>query len=186
MPLIRYENDKNEKKWTFHLDHIFPKSKYRYLTYNFYNLIPACSICNQFKWVKDLFKIKDKVFHPYFWWIIKDWIQTKLIEKDFDSDINFGNKYLNKNYDSKHFKFFKLDKIYLNSQDTENDIWFIKDKIEKIKTEEINSKKLKFNFDLDERKDSYFWDFYYPKKEEDILKFANWKLKKDLIENFEI
>ena len=28
----------------------------------------------------------------------------------------------------------------------------------------------------------YFFKNYYPKKEQDILKYNNWKLKKDLIE----
>lgn len=185
IPLIRYENDKKEKKWTFHLDHIFPKSKYRYLTYNFYNLIPACSICNQFKWAKDLYRIRNKIFHPYFWWLVKDWISLKLIQNNFDNKINFEDKNLSKNYSSKHFKFFNLDKIYLNSQDTKNDIWFIRDKIEKIKTEKINSEKLEISFDLKERKDLFFKN-YYPKSEEDILKYSNWKFKKDLIENLKL
>ncbi len=32
----------------------------------------------------------------------------------------------------------------------------------------------------------YFFKNYYPTKEEDILKYSNWKLKKDLIESLKI
>ena len=186
IPLIRYENDKYEKKWTFHLDHIFPKSKHRYLTYNFYNLIPSCSICNQLKWAKNMFNIKEKIFHPYFWWLVKNWNKLEIENKTFDKKINFdinNEDEEKKLYSSKHFKFFSLDKIYLNSQDTKNDIWFIRDKIEHIKTNETNDKNLWLGqFNLEERKEIFFKN-YYPKTEQEILKYSNWKLKKDLIEN---
>ena len=182
IPLIRYENDKYEKRWTFHLDHIFPKSEHRYLTYNFYNLIPSCSVCNQLKWAKNIFYIKEKVFHPYFWWLIKNWEKLEIKDKTFDEEI----KHFEDNYKSKHFKFFNLDKIYLNSQDTKNDIWFIRDKIEHIKTNEINDKNLWLNnFYFEERKEIFFKN-YYPKSEQEILKYSNWKLKRDLIENIKL
>ena len=51
----------------------------------------------------------------------------------------------------------------------------------------MNSKNLWLinKFNLEERKDLFFKN-YYPTQEQDILKFSNWKLKKDLIENLKI
>lgn len=171
IPLIRYENDDNEKKWTYHLDHIFPKSKYRYLTYNFYNLIPVCSICNQLKWRKELSAKKNKhIFHPYYWLL-----QEKNWKKYFDiSKETIDDNFLN--FFKENTRFYNLDKIYFHAQDTHNDTEFILDKISKINTDKD---KLTF-FDIEERKEHYFKNFY-PKDEKDTLKYSNWKLRRKLI-----
>jgi len=182
-PLILYKNNNSENKRFFDLDHFFPKNSYKNLTYNFYNLIPSCKLCNWAKSTKNFIKsskVWDKIFHPYFWYIKRqDW------RKNQESKLLILNDKYYFNLSSFNSEFFKLKEIYLNSQDTKNDIWFIRDKIEKIKTDKINSKKLNLTFDSEERKDLFFKNFY-PKNEEDILKFANWKLKKDLIENIKI
>ena len=181
VPLVKIEN------WRlFDLDHFFPKSEYKYLAINFYNLIPACKWCNYTK--KENNPKNKNIFHPYFWYLNDLY--------NFDLDYNFILKW-------EHSEFFKLKEIYLNSQDTKNDIWFIRDKIEKIKTEKINIEKLKLNKNLEEwekakilewkdledfkeeRKDLFFKNFY-PKSEQEILQFVNWKLKKDLIENIKL
>lgn len=177
IPLIRYENDKNQKKWTYHLDHIFPKSKYRHLTYNFYNLIPVCSICNQFKKEKDLSSNKyNKIFHPYYWLIKNE--NSKVI---FDENYTLWDDFLSNDFDE-NSKFYKLSQIYKNAQDTHNDTEFILDKILKIKTDELNfnHKKIWSSFDKEERVEHYFKNFY-TKEEKDILKYSNWKLKRKLI-----
>ncbi len=176
----------NKPKRSFQLDHFFPKSKEKYevLSMNLYNLVPSCYHCNNFKKDDNPLKEEWKIFHPYFWWIKNKWSKIKIQTKDFDCKINFKNKNI---FKEKHFKYFRLDKIYSNSQDTKNDIWFIRDKIEKIKTDKMNLNDLGLSskFNLDERKDLFFKNFY-PKSEQDILKFANWKLKKDLIENINL
>lgn len=155
----------------FDLDHFFPKEKYPYLAINFYNLIPICKWCNYIKNNDDVLDDKEGIFHPYFWYLDKLW--------DFKLKDNFIFKW-------KHSDFFRLKKIYLNSQDTKNDIWFIRDKIEHIKTNETNDKNLWLGqFNLEERKEIFFKN-YYPKTEQEILKYSNWKLKKDLIENIKI
>lgn len=184
-------SNKDDSRRTFQLDHFFPKDKYDNLGFNLYNLIPSCSSCNHLKSNNNPLNINkwEKIFHPYFWWIN---INTKnkyyFIEKDFDSIINFSssNNQIPNIINEKHFHFFNLNIIYSNSQDTKNDIIFINDKIEKIKTDEItlksfNNRKITFK-ELDNMKE-YFFKHYYPQKESEILMYPNWKLKKDLINN---
>lgn len=171
-------NSRNFDDWRlFDLDHFFPKSNYKYLSINFYNLIPICKWCNYIKNNKNPLDNKKDIFNPYFWFL--DNLESNNL---FDNKFCFGDE---KIFESNHFIFFKLDEIYLNSQDTINDILFIRDKIEKIKTEKNNWDILNLNFSLKEKKEIFFKN-YYPTKEQDILKYSNWKLKKDLIENLKI
>jgi len=181
-PLLSTENLKS-----FDLDHIFPKSEYPYLMFNFYNLIPICTFCNQkLKKQKDIIKVVKKnkiVFHPYFWNCYLD-INKKLT---FD---NWKNADIRLSYNSDNSNFFKLWEIYLKSNDTFNIFNFIQDKRTKMKNELNNfkvdikdSKEKKYRV---EKYKNYFFKNYYPEKEQDILKFSNWKLKKDLIENLKI
>lgn len=44
-------------------DHYFPRKYYPYLSVNFYNLIPACGICNKFKSYHDTYK--NPILYPY-------------------------------------------------------------------------------------------------------------------------
>jgi hypothetical protein len=155
----------------FDLDHFFPKSKYKYLAINFYNLIPICKWCNYLKNESDPLYIKNDIFHPYFWFLDNiDW------KEKFDNKLSFIDRSL---FHSNHSKFFKLLDIYINSQDTCNDIWFIKDKIEKIKATENSLFK---GLTIEDKKE-YFFKNFYPHEESEILKFSNWKLKKDWINN---
>ncbi len=188
--LIKFE------KWrVFDLDHISPKSVkkdkewnakikvYPHMAINLWNLIPACKWCNFIKSNKNFIESMDwKIFHPYFWWLSKkaDWtIATE--NTDFDSNFNFvGNADLHSLH-WEHSKFFKLPQIYLNSQDTFNTFRFIQDKRNKMKAEKNHYAKNSWK-DTVEMK-NYFFKNYYPKSEKDILKFANGKLKKDLIQN---
>jgi len=192
-PLILFNSDLQKEKWflekvrnniwkliwwkefengrLFDLDHFFPKEKYSYLAINFYNLIPICKWCNYIKNNNDVLNDKKGIFHPYFWYLDNLW------------DFNLKDNFI---FEWNHSDFFKLKEIYLNSQDTKNDIWFIKDKIEHIKTNKINDKNLWLNnFNLEERKE-FFFKNYYPKTEQEILKYSNWKLKKDLIEGIKL
>ena len=75
------------------------------------------------------------------------------------------------------YNFYRLLDIYVNSQDTGNDIWFIKDKIEKMKALDNGLLPMSTN------KKEYFFENFYPHDESDILKFSNGKLKKDWISN---
>lgn len=188
---INFDNIINDGR-IFDLDHFFPKEKYPYLALNFYNLIPICKWCNYKKLNEDPLKfINDnewkKIFHPYFWWIYKEWNEIKIENEEFDNKVTFLSDNEKENiFKTSHSKFFKLSEIYLNSQDTLNDIKFIREKIEKIKTNKSNSKNLWLdNFDLEERKEVFFAE-YYPKEENEILKYANWKLKKDWINSIKL
>jgi len=82
-------------------------------------------------------------------------------------------------YKTYHWKFFKLWEIYLNDQETYNIFNFIYDKYTKIKDE---YEKFKTTSKSIEEFVDYFFKNYYPEDEQDILKYSNWKLKKDLIE----
>lgn len=55
---------KKSKKANLHFDHFYAKSKYPYLSLNFYNLIPCCAVCNTAKGNMK-FNYKDYI-HPYF------------------------------------------------------------------------------------------------------------------------
>ena len=82
-----------DKKISPEFDHFYPQSEHPYLALSFYNLIPACSLCNHTK-------SEEKIaIHPYFEgfddlfkFIIKtkkgskdslDWVLEKDIEVDF-------------------------------------------------------------------------------------------------------
>jgi hypothetical protein len=181
----RFYDEEDDNRRTFELDHFFPKDTFYNIWFNLYNLIPSCKSCNHLKHNLNPFE-KTRFFHPYFWWIEDNTIIT---EKNFDDEVTFNEKDLkNREYilNTEHWKLFTLKEIYNYSQDTKNDIWFIRDKVEKIKTDKMNDKNLWLNkFNLEERKDLFFKNFY-PKSEQDILKFSNWKLKKDLIGNLKL
>lgn len=55
---------KKDGKVLGHFDHIYPKDKYPYLSVSYFNLIPCCSYCNQFKSNKD-FSTSVLFTHPF-------------------------------------------------------------------------------------------------------------------------
>ncbi len=182
IPLITFTNEKSERKRTYDLDHIYPKKTYNYLTYSFYNLVPICKICNQLKSTTNFYN-KRHYFHPYFWYINENNKADKTML--FDDKVNFSNN--SSSIDildgafSHNTKLYKLDKIYANAQDTKNDIEFIRDKKWHI---------LSYGIKLDsiwiKDKKWFFFKNFYPEKSDDILRFANGKLKKDMINSLKI
>jgi len=206
----RYKrNSENYRKWDckpgriiswFDIEHFFPKNyqdntwnkPYAQLAKNLYNWHLSCTICNQrLKKDRDVLQWavkKDPIFNPYFWWIYKDWDKIKVDDSTFDEKVTFVWT-PNLDYDSRtqifstyHWKFFRLWEIYLYDEETYNIFNFIYDKYTKIKDEycrfKQTSKSIKEFVD-------YFFKNYYPEKEEEILKYSNWKFKKDLIEYME-
>lgn len=174
-PLI-YFDENNKKKRMFQFDHFFPKNYYHKWIINFYNLIPSCNACNHLKLEDNPMNIiwnLWSVFHPYFWNLYLDSMGN--LKKDY-----WKNADIKLNYISKNSKFLKLWQKYLNSQDTFNIFNFIQDKRTKIKAEKYNFKK---TLKSDDELINYFFKNYYPEKEEDILKYSNWKFTRDLIEN---
>lgn len=174
----------NIQKWRlFDLDHFLSKEKYPQIALNFYNLIPSCKWCNYLKNNNDILDDLDSqwIFHPYFWWIKKDRTGGIYIDKaEFHGHFNFNEK---KYLLSNHSKFFKLNEIYLRSKDTENDILFIRESKEKIlASQQIPLNKSKNHQELKD----YFFKNYAPQSENEILKFSNGKLKKDLIDNLKL
>jgi len=174
----------------YDIEHFLPRSKYPYLSVNLYNWLPVCKACNEtlksgIDTLQDTSKNK-KLFHPYFWWIYKEEDKIKVEDKTFDEEVTF---YWNEENDIKnrkqvftthHWKFFRLGEIYLNDQETFNIFQFIYDKYTQIKEE---YSRFKENSKSVEEFVDYFLKNYYPEDEQDILKYSNWKLKKDLIEN---
>ncbi len=123
-----------------------------------------------------------QAFHPYFWFIKRETIGINTSEKqNLDEKMSFVNK---KGKEliltSEHWKKFQLDKIYLHSEDTFQIFRFIYNNYTKIKDEYSRFKKN--SKDIGKFVD-YFLKHYYPEQEQDILKYSNWKLKKDLIEH---
>lgn len=185
------EDEKFER--LYDIEHFLSRGKYPSLSINLYNRLPACMSCNQRlkKTIDPLEKTKqdNKIYHPYFWWIYK--AETKNLEKvieigdkDFDSKMTFI-KSEQKNEEggfiltSHHGKTFQLANIYLNSEDTFQIFRFIYDKYTKIKDEYLKFKKRSKSI---EAFMDYFFASYYPKDEQDILKYSNGKYKKDLIQ----
>lgn len=189
------EDDKKFKR-LYDIEHFLPRSSYSSLSINPYNRLPACMSCNQrLKLDNDPLKNKtsdDRIFHPYFWRIC---LKTEENEKnkkseetidvenrDFDKKITFVNrdgeerKFI---FDSQHGKFFQIANIYLNSEDTFQIFCFIYDNYTKIKDEYLKFKKRSKSI---EAFIDYFFASYYPKDEQDILKYSNGKYKKDLIQ----
>lgn len=180
IPLISYDNKEWKKRRTFDMDHIFAKESYPHLMYNFYNLIPICKICNNLKLTQDLSNSVN-VFHPYYWLLVEGVSWKKYFNKKEFINNNFLNtEFINddflNNLNKENIRFYNLDKIYYNAQDTENDTDFILDKISKINTDRD---KWGF-FDIKERKEHYFKNFY-PPEQKDTLKFSNGKLRRKLI-----
>ena len=186
--IIHFWIEGEEFKRLYDIEHFLPRSKYSSLSINLYNRLPACMSCNQrLKWTKDPLESDDKIFHPYFWWICKSDIDHRLIDQDidFDSKVSFikkTNNHIEKRefiFDCWHWNFFELDKIYFSSEDTFQIFHFIYDKYTKIKDEYQRFKK---NSKSIEAFIEYFFASYYPKEEQDILKYSNGKYKKDLIQ----
>ena len=186
-PLIYFENWKDKVNWykrMFQFDHFFPKNHYQKWIINFYNLIPSCNACNHLKLDDNpLNSLKRwwKIFHPYFWWLKHDEGNIMVAnDKSFDEEFSFiwSNNNILK---LEHSQFFNLPQIYLNSQDTFNTFKFIQDKRSKMKAEKKNYVKNSSKTDAELK--NYFLRNYSPESEKEILKFSNWKLKKDLIDN---
>jgi len=182
-PLIHFDED-NKKKRMFQFDHFFSKNHFHSGIINFYNLIPSCNACNHLKSDKSLNNIK--VFHPYFWWIIKNWKSVQFLWDNFD-DVSFCEKDINEKvliFNTPHSDYFKINKMYSQSiRDTANVFDFIRDKETKIKDELIRFPG-KF-FDWGDAK-KYFFENYYSTDKNEVTHYQNWKLKKDLIDNLEI
>ena len=179
----------------FDLDHFFPKNleikwkkPFKYLTYNFCNLVPICWFCNQkIKKVENPLLVLnkwDKIFYPYFWWLYLNGFNIKIKENkwkilSFDEEYSFYKQ----SFTDSHSKFFKLQDFYTKKRDISNDVLFI----HKSKTKILATKQLKINKWLgqDELK-NYFFKNYAPQSEDEILKFSNGKFKKDLIDNLKL
>lgn len=190
--IIHFWIEGEEFKRLYDIEHFLPRSKYSSLSINLYNRLPACMSCNQrLKWTKDPLESDDKIFHPYFWWIggrenqeRHGELKIRVCDISLDKIITFVKKQKSRSYQifaltSKHWKFFQLDNIYLNSEDTFQIFHFIYDKYTKIKHEYQRFKKNSKSIDAFIE---YFFASYYPKGEQDILKYSNGKYKKDLIQ----
>ena len=171
---------------SFDLDHFFPKSKFPYLKFNFYNLIPICPFCNQkIKKDKNPFDFKWKIFHPYFWVLEIEKDKIKFTDSfDLNKCINFYNLFekLFISWNDAYLNFLQIPKIYFSTNDKTKIFNFIQDKVYKIKDEQTRLPYKKIDKDYID----YFFKNYYPKSQQEILKYSNWKLKKDLIENIKI
>ena len=180
-PLIHFD-DWNENMRLFQFDHFFPKDSYHEWIINFYNLIPSCNACNHLKLEDnplDVIIWGGTVFHPYFWNLYK---KDHILKKDY-----LDNKDVTLTFTSDNWRFYKLWEKYLNSEDTFNEFNFISDKRNKILAEKMLIKKYwklmkwKKQCKSDEELKDYFFNWYYSKDEQDILKYNNGKMKKDLI-----
>ena len=124
--------------------------------------------------MKNAINLADKgdYFHPYFWYINKDRVSIDK-NKSFDSEYDFEN--LSKILNSEHAQFFHLTEIYQAAKDSENDMAFILDQEAKILSYGKN-----YGVPVKDIINDYFKN-YVPEERKDILKFANGKLKNDIL-----
>ncbi len=171
-------------KRSYDIEHFLPRSKFPELSVNLLNWLPVCKSCNgvSYKWTKNPLKNWKEIFHPYFGFLNSS--ETKSFDKkySFCEDDKFSRYYI---YESNHSKFFELEDLYKSSKST----FEAQDELLKLEDFLISQKdfseKSHIEFDyIDYLKNDYPTN--YPLNEQDILKFANWKLKKDLIENLEL
>lgn len=185
--ITHFEYEKWFKK-LYDIEHFLPRSLYSSLSINLYNQLPACISCNQ-RLKKDINPLYEnnnpiEIFHPYFWFIkSRDWkidIEDASLDKKQSFSPFLDNEHNIKTHTlkSQHGKKFHLDHIYLKSEDTFRIFDFIYDKYTKIKDE---YKKFKNQSKSVSDFIDHFLKNYYPKKEQDILKYNNGKYKKDLI-----
>ncbi len=103
-------------------DHFFPKAKYPYFQMSFYNLIPACTICNSRLKLTE-FNIDAKFIHPYldgfgrnakFTYEITDvkYLNSNLNDTEKSIRIKFKFKEQNNEEIKSNINVFKLDEIY--------------------------------------------------------------------------
>ncbi|PWL23527.1 MAG: hypothetical protein DCO96_15850 [Fluviicola sp. XM-24bin1] len=114
--------DDDEKKATFELDHIYPKSKYPFLATSFFNLIPCCSICNKAKsnsntFISDVF-VEDQAMDVYKFYLDPStesnyWISQKSDDIDFDFRHTGGDDSKLEEYN----KYFQIQSIYSTQKD---------------------------------------------------------------------
>lgn len=169
------------KKRLFDIEHFLPRILYPNLSVNILNWLPVCSSCNtRLKWSKNPLKNKLEIFHPYFWFINVEEKRT-LDEKYTFSPVDKRNRKLI--YESNHSIFFHIQDIYDSSKSTKNVLNEISCIESKINTDKNNAKQYWIPFNFEKRKKSEWYNF--PSSEEEILKFENWKLKKDLLDNLE-
>lgn len=188
--IIHWKKDNDEWiKRLYDIEHFLPRSKYPDLSINLYNWLPSCMACNQrLKWdTNPIENITETewIFHPYFWFIRNDSYWVPFIDNGINKENIFNNYSFiwsssNNILTSTHWKTFQLDKIYLESEDTFKIFNFIYSKQWLIIDEFSRFKKN--NKSVDDYID-YFFNEYYPKNENEVLMFDNWKFKHDLINN---
>ena len=114
-----------------HFDHIFPKTKYPYLSLSFYNLIPCCGYCNQFKSNKD--PTKDISFHNPFEKSLADKFKFKATPSAIvDFHVNGRTKIGVKNVElipvgeidiKFHRKTFKIEELHNEHHDVIDEVY---------------------------------------------------------------
>lgn len=176
-PLVYRINDKWRNVYSFELDHFLPKEYFPQFWLSLYNLIPSCKICNQTmkKWVPEWV-----VFHPYFWIIqiiIKNnkYSLKKINNNNLSNHINYN--FWKQRWESdiliEHIKYFKLSEIYKTSITSKNDICFAKKVYDKLKF---------YNITINEKNISYFFNNWTYDNDTDLLKYSNWKFRKNVVE----
>lgn len=163
----------NTERRTFDLDHFYPKSPYKYLTFNFWNLIPICKICNNLKSKED-FSRHSEYYHPYFWWIT-NWVIDP--DKNQHTEFVFTRKATDPLIYRDPQKLYKWDLIYPNAQDTHNDLVFLRHNLEK------KSVYWKRFAGLDQEIKKYYLKNFAPESPNDILRYANGKMKFDMVKS---
>lgn len=122
------KGDIKERKATFELDHIKPKSKYPFLATSFYNLIPSCSICNKAKSNKELgfnfFEEDETKLDLISFVLTKDSEQefwNSKNKEDFKIEYNFV-------YDkNKYNDIFKIQEIYDTQKDIVEELFYLRE-----------------------------------------------------------
>lgn len=137
---ITHVSDKNNRVIGPSYDHFFSKSRYKYLSLSFYNLIPSCFICNSNLKGNVDFTLENHI-HPYLGGFEKDaFFDFELSTNNYKGkreiifspylvpNINISNKKNDRifgsidNKDSGNIKIFKLQNVYKLHNDSVEEI----------------------------------------------------------------
>lgn len=177
--LITYEKD-GKRKFTGQLDHYYNKSNYPELMICLYNLIPACSVCNELKARKN-----KKIINPYdvsyetnitFKTTFDDKCKLDyLFGKSDDFKIEIDKNKLS-NEELNEINLFHLDKRYEQSKDYAKEIIFKSMAYSPVYNNKISEM---FNENFEEEMDQYIYGY-----RDSHLKRSFSKFNQDIMNEF--
>ncbi len=165
-----YTVSTNDNKATFHIDHLYPKSKYPFLCISFFNLQPACIHCNEIKadrteYKFELYTLEKSELDPFYFSIDDKSIIRYMLTNNSD-ELKFKLKSTDNGIAAdEHSDFFHIDGLYAQFTDAaEEVVW--KSKIYNSAYREQMLAAFKCNFSYNMADFKRFYLGFYPDKKD--------------------